>query len=127
MSYWAKFGSSSVWMSLPVYILLTITVVLALWGYIRYLRHNRIRWNSLSGQRIIVGAPTAILALGALLYWQITLYHISYAITGRLIYFAHGVFIMALTGGLYFLARQRSHKWAALLRTYALWRTISAE
>ncbi len=126
MSYWAKFGSSSVWMSLPVYILLTITVVLALWGYIRYLRHNRIRWNSLSGQRIIVGAPTAILALGALLYWQITLYHISYAITGRLIYFAHGVFIMALTGGLYLLARQMSHKWAAFLRTYAVGVTMSA-
>src|SRR5258708_19285386 len=117
MSYWAKFGSSSVWMSLPVYILLTITVVLALWGYIRYLRHNRIRWNSLSGRRIIVGAPTAILALGALLYWQITLYHISYAVFCLKKKFAHGVFIMAFTGGLYLLPRHISHKWPTFFYT----------
>ncbi|WP_119065379.1 glycosyltransferase family 39 protein [Aggregatilinea lenta] len=98
LSYWAKFGSASIWITPGVYVLFTLTAALSLWGYVRVFR--RFGWRSLAGQRILVSVVLVIPALAALLYWLVKLFPVAFAITGRLIYFVHGPIIAALVGGL---------------------------
>lgn len=98
LSYWGKFGSASIWMPPLIYVLLTGTGALSLWGYA--LAFKRFRWRSLAGQRVIVSLVVVIPALAALVYWLVKLFPVAFAITGRLIYFVHGPIIVALTGGL---------------------------
>jgi 4-amino-4-deoxy-L-arabinose transferase-like glycosyltransferase len=98
LSYWAKFGSASIWITPAIYVLFTLTAALSLWGYARAFR--RFRWHSLAGQRILVSAVMVVPALEALLYWLVKLFPVAFAITGRLIYFVHGPIIAALVGGL---------------------------
>jgi 4-amino-4-deoxy-L-arabinose transferase-like glycosyltransferase len=122
-SYWAKFGSSSIWLTPVVYVLLTAIIGLALWGYWRYWRRNKfngLSWSSLAVQQAIVFAVIAVLAVAALLYWLVTLFPIAFAITGRLVYFAHGVFAVFITGGLYLLVQCREQKVGKWVRAYSV-------
>ncbi|MEP7289020.1 MAG: glycosyltransferase family 39 protein [Chloroflexota bacterium] len=120
LSYWGKFGSASIWMTPVAYLLFTGIVIFSLWGYVGYLRRHRLDWRSLVAQQAAVTGVILLAALLAWFYWLITLYPIAYAITGRLIYFVHGLVAVALTGGLFLFAQQIGAKWAVWLRISAI-------
>ncbi len=124
LSYWAKFGSASIWMSPVIYVLLTGTAVLSLWGYARVFR--QFKWRTLAGQRVLVSAVAVIPAVAALLYWLVKLFPVAFAITGRLIYFVHGPIMIAFAGGLACLSASMPPRRRFLLRIGTLGPAILA-
>ena len=119
MSYWAKFGTSSVWLNYTIYGLFAILVIFSVSGYIAFWRRkdrSAFSWHDVSIQSALIGATVAILAFAALLYWLLTLFTIAYAITARLAYFAQGVIAPGLLGGLYLLTWHKASYLSRLAR-----------
>jgi len=116
MSYWAKYGSASIWLHPVVYVLLTGILVLSALGYGQALLAKRLTMSRLARLRLYVSMTMILLAAGALVYWLVSLFPVAFAITGRLIYFAHGPVSIAVVGGLHFLARDRAPRWDAIIR-----------
>ena len=120
LSYWAKFAGGGVLMVPVINALVIALILLSLWGYLGYLPHFRFDLRSIVSQRVVIGAISAVLALAALLYWLIILFPVAFAITGRLIYFVHSIFVVALVGGLSLLAHRIRPRLGLSLRTYAI-------
>ncbi|HVO41872.1 MAG TPA: glycosyltransferase family 39 protein, partial [Aggregatilineales bacterium] len=116
LSYWAKFGSAAVWLSPAVYALLTAVLALSIWGYWRRFRRSRFAMSVLTRHQIYVGITIIVPAAAALLYWLITLLPVAFSVTGRLIYFVHGLIAVAIVGGLCLLASDRPAREAEILR-----------
>lgn len=122
LSYWGKFGTSSVWMSPAIYALFTGITVLALAGYVWYwihCRHTR-WWTALPALQAVVLLVMVLFVFAGLVQWLRDLFYIAYAITGRLMYAAHVGLAIGLAGGLALLAHRLRQSAAKLIRATAV-------
>ncbi len=111
-SYWAKYGTSSIWAHPVIYVLVFSIVALSLVGFGQrrsVTTRTRLEAKNVHRDQVIVLLVLLFFAALGLVYWLRTLYVVAFAITGRLVYFIHAATAILLTIGLARLVETRPH------------------
>ena len=121
LTYIGSLGAGGIRFAGIIYVLFGLLALLAVVGYGLWLRSGpRILWQTRRTQQAAVLLVIALTMIAGIVYWLLTLFDISNNIQARLIYPAHAVFILIVTGGLYQLSQHLPGRWQRRLRLFSV-------